>query len=175
MGNIIKILKTQISAQFSGNIVLQDVDNSQFLGKISLKDGKILNAETTNIDGYRALRALAMLFEEQKSEMIVEPEVVEGKSVFSYQTKEVMSRLEEDISFYRKIKRLRPPGHLQLMVKKNLGAKDKNILPDEIDLLDIISDYGFVKDIYENSDLLEFEVTMGLVKLREKDIIEVIT
>ena len=184
MNRLMRALKVQTSVKFNGNIILQNISNSQFLGKISLKDGGIVTTYTScpvkgkqryKMSEYRALLALAMLSEEQQSDVIVEPEIIEGKGVFFYQVCEVIKRLEEEISYYRKIKGLRPPSHLKLMTKKGRILKNTTSSLRESKLLRVISDYSLVKDIYKNSDLFDFEVTMGLVKLREKGIIKVIT
>ena len=187
MNHLIRALKVQTSVKFNGNIILQNASNSQFLGKVSLKDGEILvtTPPSNSIEGkggaplhkmseYRALRALVVLSEEQQSDVIVEPEIIVGKCVFSCQASEIIKRLEADVSYYRKIRGLRPPNHLKLMIKKGrIIVKESS--SDKAKLLRVILDYSLVKDIYKNSDLPDFEVTMGLVELREKGVIKVMT
>ena len=167
-------MRTQVNAGFSGNLVLQNTGNQQFIGKISLRIGEIVAAGVGSISGRRALMGLVMYSEENPGKIIVEPGVIagRGRTCFSSPSAQELDGLEQRLAGYRRLRQLRPPDHLRLRVSFSL--ENSEFLPYAVDLLATIADYSLVRDIYRNSNLMAWEVTIGLIGLRKKGVLRVI-
>ena len=169
-------MRTQVNAGFSGNLVLQNTGNQQFIGKISLRIGKIVAARVGSIFGRRALMGLVMHSEENPGKIIVEPGVIagQGRTCFSSPSAQELDGLEQRLAGYRRLRQLRPPDHLRLGVGASFSSENSEFLPYAVDLLATIADYSLVRDIYRNSNLMEWEITIGLIGLRKKGVLRVI-
>lgn len=175
---IFRTLREQSAIGFDGKIIFLNADTGQQVGFILICNGLIVGASFNKQTGRKAL--INLLVEEFSSVLnlnhIVEPEVI---NVDTFQFEITLDELENDFrSLYEKIessKKLRPPGNKRLLVDADFVCRGLKIDPFEFDLMCLISDFGKVEEIYNNSELLEFEVTNALVSLRKKGAIKVIS
>ena len=170
-------LEKRAQSSFTGNIVLQDRKNGQFMGQVLLEKGLITDIQRQKgLRGYRALLAYAMEAQEKDCLIIAEPSLPSGKNPLFKNNRKAIKKVEMAIKYYYKeIKDLKPCRHLKLAVKKKILPDEKNLLPWENDLLSHLSQYERVGELYEKSNLLDFEITIGLVKLRKKGLIKVVS
>ena len=178
---LIKILKEQETFGFTGRINILDKKSGQFLGVIMQEEGVIVSARYHQEKGKKALYRLTIddLQQEQESsstlKFVVEPEIIEDAdrgfelTVAAYEkmAKQLFEKTETS-------KRLRPPGHLRVSLNSNFIVEGEDVDATEFDVMAVISDYSRVNEIYENSNLFEFEVTSALVSLRRKGAIKVL-
>ena len=106
---------------------------------------------------------------------VVEPEVIALELIqFELEVPvlevEIKSILEES----KRNEKLRPPGDKRLVVNADFVCRGEEISSNEFDILCLISDFGKIQDVYDNTALLDFEVTDGLVSLRKKGALKVI-
>lgn len=174
---IIKILREQSAIGFDGKIIVQDQNLSQHLGQILICSGTIVGCNFLNKTGKKALiNLLVQEFDPNKQmSYVVEPEVIALELIqFELEVpvleEEIRSILEES----KKNKKLRPPGDKRLVVNADFVCRGEDISSNEFDILCLISDFGKIQDVYDNTALLDFEVTDGLVSLRKKGALKVI-
>lgn len=176
--NIFKILREQSAIGFDGKVIFQDSSTSRLLGEILMSSGKIVGCLYSGAIAKKAL--LNILYDDFSDNCsfnhVVEPEVIsQGK----HQLELKVSDLETEISaLYEKIestKKLRPPGNKRVMVNSDFVCRGAEISSKEFDILCTISDYGKISEIYLNSGLLAFEVTLALVSLRKKGALKVLS
>ncbi len=172
---LIEIIKEQTDFGFTGKINILG-KNSQFLGAIFLKDGVLVNATFESQIGERSLKKA--IFEDLESKdfykFIVEPEIVsEEKVVFEISFEKLNEQVANEYSQYQKIKKLKPPLNLDLIISPEIITNEFEVTASEFKLLEVISEYSKVADIYAHSDLLESEITLALVELRKKRAIRV--
>ena len=63
---------------------------------------------------------------------------------------------------------------MKLLPRAEVIESNIEISPQEYSLLCTLSDYNMVDDVYNNNEMLDFEITQALVSLRKKEIIKVI-
>jgi len=175
---LIKTLREQSAIGFDGKIVVQDRNLSQHLGNILLCAGTLVGCSFNGERGKKSLLNLLMQeFSSSSSlEYIVEPEVI-GLDLIQFEID--LSELEEDFKSIleqtEKNKKLKPPGNKRVVINSDFVCRGATIEPKEFDVLCLISDFGKIQDIYENSFLYEFEVTNALVSLRKKGALKVLS
>lgn len=80
----------------------------------------------------------------------------------------------EVVTNYKEHRAQRPPMSLKLLVEPNFLVSGEELTEIEYNLLCTMSDYNLVEDLYKNSPMLEYEITMALVSLRKKNALRVI-
>ena len=91
-----------------------------------------------------------------------------------YPHRVLVRKLEENYEQLSNPSGQKPPEHLKLLVKSEFIKNGGAVTPMEYELLSTISDFNLVKDIYEHSELFEFEITELLVSLRKKEALKVV-
>tara|TARA_Y100000590_G_scaffold469529_1_gene657852 strand:- start:289498 stop:290031 length:534 start_codon:yes stop_codon:yes gene_type:complete len=175
---LIKTLREQSAIGFDGKIIVQDKAMSQHLGSILLCAGTLVGCSFNGERGKKSL--LNILMQEFSSnpslDYVVEPEVI-GLELIQFEIE--LNDLEEEfrniLEQTEKNKKLKPPGNKRVIVNSDFICRGANIEPKEFDVLCLISDFGKIQDIYENSFLYEFEVTNALVSLRKKGALKVLS
>lgn len=174
--SLIDLLDEQSLVGFTGKVNILDKNSKQFLGMIVFFEGDIYHASFKGILSFKGLCQI-LIAEEEASDFlpVVEPEIVDeaSRSIhFPYNI--LKKRLMDTIEEYRLSRENRPPNSLKLMVKPEFLESQEKVSGNEFKLLATISDYNLVKDIYEKSSLLDYEITNALVSLRKKNALSVI-
>ncbi|MBH47992.1 MAG: hypothetical protein CME71_07450 [Halobacteriovorax sp.] len=174
---LLNILDEQSAMGFTGKVNVLKSANAQSFAVILMLEGKIINCMASARSGEKAL--LDVIFKDVSNteafKVVVEPEVVsEAEGTFSWSVSQLKKESRRLYENYLNNKQLKPPGQLKLVINGQFIVRGDEILADEFDVLSTISDYSRVQDIYNNCDLMEYEVTRALVGLRRKGAIKVL-
>ena len=174
--NLIKILSENFSFSFSGRVNILSKVNKQYLGSIIQSDGKIINAKYLNLSGKKALASVLMELKSSKVfSFVSEPEVVSPSDhVFDMSESQFLKFKNDYFEQYDELNKLRPDNSLRLAVDGIKFNFNTGLSKGEFDVLCGIIDYSTVKDIYQFSDLLDFDITTALISLRKKGILRVL-
>lgn len=172
---LLEIIKEQTDFGFTGKINILS-SRSQFLGAIFLKDGAVVGAQFNSLKGLKALKK--SIFEDVDSndffKYVVEPEIVNDEHVqFSYGYLQLQKEIESEYEKYRQSKKLRPPQNLNLIIAADIVTSQDLVSYSEFKVLEIMTEYSKVSDIYDHCSLEEYEITQALVELRRKKAIKV--
>jgi hypothetical protein len=175
--SLLAILNEQTAFGFTGRINILLKTNDQLYGVIFQYEGKIVGAISGNQKGRKTL--FHLVFQEvdsiDKFKLIVEPEVIGPASfMFDLSFGEVRAIAEKQFPEFLNAKKLRPPPHLKLLINPEIICNEAEITPAEFQVLETLTEYSSVNDVYQNSKLLEFEITNALVSLRKKMAIKVL-
>lgn len=174
---LFKGIEEQRLVCFTGKINILRTENKEFVGSLFLMDGQVINAHFGEMPPLKAVFELTLAYQNDVDsfDLVVEPERLD-KSVkkLSYPYLTLKRLLEEQYLSYRKSSESRPPDHLKLLIKPEFIKGGGEVTPKEYSLLAVISDNNLVKDIYEQSELFDHEITELLVNLRKKDALKVV-
>ena len=150
---------------------------NQFLGAILQKEGQLIHCTYNGDVGKKAL--FSVVHDSQRNNesfrFVVEPEIIdENIATFHLDNEVFYGEMKEFLSEIEETRKLRPPGHIRLLVNYEFIVKGDEVDPLEFDVLKCISDQSKVDDIYRESDHFEYMVTKALVSLRKKGAIKVI-
>lgn len=172
--SLINSLTEQATFSFSGRINVLHAETKQFLGTIQMKDGLIVDSFYRGMEGKNSL--FKILIEDMTDafplKFIVEPELIENES-FSYSVSDFTKEARRHYENFLASKKLKPPGHIKLLIKGDFMLHGSQVNSTEFQVLKVISDYSKVDDIYNESGLMEYEVTNALVSLRKKGALRV--
>ncbi|MBF0205792.1 MAG: hypothetical protein HQK53_02785 [Oligoflexia bacterium] len=174
----LNLLDEQISFQFTGRINVISKNDSLLLGTILFSNGELIYAKFCNYLGINALiQTLLAEVEHNNLTYAIEPELIDnisrnigeelGKNstcsstIIDFLSKHLYE-IEEDL-------KKRPPMDQRLAITKDFIWNGEKITPSEFDLLCIISDFGLIKDIYDNSPFISYETTQILLSLKNKN------
>lgn len=176
MQNLIEIIDEQIIVEFSGRIFVKEISSSKNLGEIVLIDGELISVHYQKMEGLKAL--FEIYLDTLKDSFIhfdVQPEIIESSNKnIHHPFKVVVTKLSQMMTEYAECKKLRPPLTVKLVIKPEFIELGEEISDQEFNLLTVISDFNKVEDIYQHSNLMEFEVTKALVSLRKKGALKVV-
>lgn len=172
---LLEIVKEQIDFGFTGKVNILS-SRSQFLGAIFLKEGLIVGAQFHGQTGIKALKKA--VFEDVDSKdvykFVVEPEIVdESHMQFSVEFEILKKDIQKEYESYRESKKLRPPQHLVLVIAPEIVVSKEEVSYSEFKVLEVMTEYNKVSDIYDKCSLEEYEITQALVDLRRKKAIKV--
>ncbi|MBI2521383.1 MAG: hypothetical protein HYV97_13255 [Bdellovibrio sp.] len=175
--NLVDVIGEQFDFGFTGRTNILDRNSSQFLGAIYQIDGLIVKCLYRGIGGkkglYKALHESLVL---TTIKHISEPEILDDSIAEFRLTKEQMlHELQNLMRELRDTKKLKPPGHLKLAIVTDFFLSGTDVTAREFDLLKLLTEYAKVSDIYANSDIEETEVTQGLIGLRKKGALAVVS
>lgn len=169
---ILNIVREQASFNFTGKVNLLLKENGRFVGSIFLKDGIIVNCFLGQFEGYDALICLIHydFLEGHICKYIVEPEIIdEFNQCFRVNIDTIPKIWATFKQEYESCLKLKPSLNLKIRVKPSFLEKNIQINNNEIYILKLISDYPLIDDVYKNSNIPEYLVTICLVNLRKKD------
>lgn len=174
--SLLKILEEQITVSFTGKVNVLQAENNQFLGAISLHEGELIFVSYKSVLGIKGFYNLVVEeFDGKDFSFIVEPELIDvTKKNIQYPYSVIKNKLNDIIKKYQDAKEQKPPENLKLIIEPSFIANSTNISSEEFSLLCTMSDYNRVYEIYNNCDLLDYEITNALVSLRKKHAIKVI-
>lgn len=175
--SFIKVIEEQSAFKFTGRINILLESNSQFLGRILLSEGLIVNASYKGQELRPAL--FSIIFDDldgkEYLKFVVEPEVVaklEHKMNARIDSiKNEAARLYEQHS---KALKLRPPDTLHVMIDSDFIIEGAGLSYDEFQVLEKITEFSKVGDLYKNLDMFDYEITKVLVSLRKKKALKVL-
>lgn len=175
--SLIKTLEENANFNFTGIINILDQKTRQFLGSVSMSDGKILSGKWKNLVGLNALIEIA--YQDQISEnlkFINEPEVVKvedfGKLIGVQDFKRIASEAYQKIISSQK---LAPPSNLRLMANAEFIIEGKEINALEFQVLKQITDDPKVENLYKSSKASKHQIDMALIRLRKFKAIKVLS
>lgn len=176
--NLQKVLEEQARSQFSGRVNILFKDTGRFKGVLFFYTGKIVNARFDGLRGKKALKKMCLEIDFPSSceyKAVVEPEVIdESDKNLELSVSQLINLQKEMVQRKNEVDRLRPPNSLKLLVRPDFIKRGDDVSKQEFVLLGTISDYALVGDIYEHSEMLEYETTRALVSLRKKNALQVI-
>jgi len=174
--SVIKTIEDQSVFGFTGKVNVLLKSNNQFAAAVYLSDGQIVNASYKQMTGKKAL--LKLIFDDVDAvsdfKYVVEPELIKDSQVnFNISLKQIKSEAEALYSKYKESLKLKPPGHLKLVIDGDFIIDGSTVNNHEFELMSILTEYSTVNDIYKYSKLYEYEVTEALVSLRKKKALKV--
>ncbi len=174
---IFQVLDEQTLVGFTGKVNVLSKLNRQYLGHLLLINGDVIQGFYKNVSGIKAFYNIVVAdYELEPISFVVEPETVDEKLRgihFPYSV--LKNRTDEVIQKYLTTVKHRPPQGLKLLVKASFMDIQVDVTADEFEVLATMSDWNLVKDIYENCNLVDYEITLALVGLRKKGAIKVIS
>jgi hypothetical protein len=170
------IIEEQIAVRFTGKINIQVQPTSQHLGHIFLAEGDIIQVSYKSHEGLKAFYSIFIDIEDGGHyNLVVEPEVAEGVSRnIHYPYKVLTGKVNKLVENYRVSAKNRPPNAVKLTINSDFIKEGDDVTANEFDVLCTLSDFNRVGDIYQHTNLIEFEVTEALVSLRKKNAIKVL-
>lgn len=174
--HLMNILEEQVSVGFTGRINILEEVSKQILGSISIHEGEIVHAKYKDNIGLKGFFNLCVdEFENKALSYVVEPELIDLSHISIHYPYSVLKRkIAEVVENFRASKANKPPENLKILIKSEFIENGDDVSGAEFDLLNTISEYNRVKEIYQNSNLLDFEVTNSLVSLRKKNALTVV-
>ncbi len=174
---LVDVIGEQFDFGFTGKTNVLDRRSNQFLGVIYQIDGMVVKCSYKGASGKNGLlRALYDSLMLTTIRYVSEPEILEESiSEFSLSKPDMLRELQEFLKDNQESQKLKPPGHLKLVISPTFFISGPPVLPREFDLLKLLTEYAKVSDIYSNSDKQENEVTQGLIGLRRKGAISVVS
>tara|TARA_Y100000768_G_C23986413_1_gene689133 strand:+ start:3989 stop:4531 length:543 start_codon:yes stop_codon:yes gene_type:complete len=166
----------QALVSFTGRLNILFKADSKFAGEIIFLDGEVVNAKYKKVDGFKALMKLCVLSNDTENfRKVLEPELIlPSQRKISIPLGALKRKISEIFDRYIEAEKLRPPGNMKLLPRAEVIESNIEISPQEYSLLCTLSDYNMVDDVYNNNEMLDFEITQALVSLRKKEIIKVI-
>ena len=174
--DLLKILSENYSFMFSGRVNILSKVSKQYLGAIIQSNGKIVNTKYLNLSGKKALASILMELKSNKAlSFVSEPEVVlSGDHVFEMTEGQFLKFKNDYFEQYDELNKLRPSNNLKIAIDSAGFNFNISLSKIEFDVLCSIIDNSVVKDIYHNSDLLDFDITTALISLRKKGVLRVL-
>lgn len=175
--SLIKTLEENANFNFTGIINILDQKTRQFLGSVSMSDGKIANGKWKNLTGLNALIEIA--YQDQISEslkFVNEPEIINvsdpSKLIGIQDFKRIASEAYQKIISSQK---LAPPVSLRLIANAEFVIEGKEINALEFEVLKQITDDPKVEHLYANIKTSKHQVDMALIRLRKFKAIKVLS
>lgn len=174
--SLIKTISEQCHLGFTGRINILTKDTGKYLGRITLREGVIVFCQfKERIEKSSLYHCMIEDLEEEYLKFAIEPEVVgDNEIIFNLNYSEFVENGQKIYQAYKSSKKYRPPAHIKLVVDPEFIAKGQPVSYVEFDLLSTISDYSRVSDIFNESELLEYQISNALVSLRQKGALKVI-
>lgn len=173
---LIKIIEEQITVEFTGKINILDGVNKQLLGFAVMLEGELIHVKYKNAKGMKAM-ASVIIDENIHTPLsfVVEPEIVgDIEKTIHFPFNKLKEKLAEIVAEYKEIEGQKPPKGIKLLINPQVLTSDVEISDTEFSLLCTISDLNKVEEIYQNSELMDYEITRNLVALRKKNALKVI-
>lgn len=172
----IKTVADQATLSFTGRINVLEKGTGKFLGKVSLIEGDIVYCSYKGHVGKSSL--FNIVIDDQETDQlsfIAEPEIVTlSEAIFQITYENFVKEGSFVYQTYKDSIKLRPPGHIRLLINPDFVARGPNISFWEYEILTVISDFNKVSDIFSESPLLEYQTVNALVNLRKKKALKVL-
>lgn len=174
---LLKIIEEQGTFGFTGKVNVLLHENNQFIGSIYQLNGTIVNAFYNGQYGIKSFYNLFFsLSNGGEYKFIPEPEIIEeGNMTFEIDVREILPLVTSFMSKSQDALKLRPPNNAKLMIDGEFIIKGCKVDSNEFETLKTLSDFSLVSDVYDNCQLLDYEVTNSLVSLRRSGALKVIS
>jgi hypothetical protein len=174
--NLLSVIEEQVLVKFTGKVNVLSKINKQYFGHLILKDGDLIDVVFKRIFGLKAFYQIAI--EEHMLEhfaYVVEPEIVDdAKQSIHYPFLVLKNKLHEVIQKHLESVKFKPPQHLKVTVEVGFLNSRPNLNQNEFEVLDTLTEWNLMEDIYLKCKLLDHEITMALVSLRQKGALKII-
>lgn len=173
---LLNLLSENFSFSFSGRINILSKVTKQYLGAVIQSNGMIVNARYLKLTGKKALASILMELRGNKAfNFVSEPEVISPSEIIFQMTENQFLRFKNDyFEQFDELNKLKPKENLKLALEPKNFDFNLTLSKNEFDTVCSVIDHSLVKDIYENSDLLDFDITTALISLRKKGILKVL-
>ena len=158
---------------FSGRVNILDSESKQFIGSLTQIEGNIINATLGKSSGKKALASLLMQDHCDEDFLVVtEPELVSASErSFNMDEKAFFKFKNDYLEQYELLNRLKPADNLHFGINSEKIDIYTPLSHEEFNVIKLVLESQLSKDIYNSSNLLEFDVTKALISLRKKGII----
>jgi hypothetical protein len=176
LNNLFEILEEQASISFTGKIKFIQNDIEE-IAQAYFKDGQVIHLAYNDLFGERAFLNIAMLYADNEDiRTIFEPTrlVQVSKNLhhpYSVHKRRICSLVELSLNN----KQFRPPLNKKIMINPIFIHQGDDLEAIEYHVLQVISDYNLVEDIYHHANLADFEITNCLISLRKKKALKVLS
>lgn len=174
---LFKTIEEQRLVCFTGKVNILKKENNEFVGSLLLMDGEIVGAQCQKLTPLKAVFKLVLTYQKnlENLSLVIEPELLDSSlKKIDYPFKTLKKKMQEHFLLLQKTDTNRPPDNLKLKIKTEFIKSGTYIDPKEYSLLCVISDHNEVSEIYQESELFDYEITDLLVKLRKKNALKVI-
>jgi hypothetical protein len=167
---VLGVLEEQIVVGFTGKVNILATYNRQFLGHILFKNGEILQVLFDGQGGLKAFYRLIIQEHLLKSfDYVVEPEVVEDKErQIHYPYAVIKNKLQDVIQKHQEYSKHRPPDNIKIIIDGAFLKETTPVTPQEFTVLETLTEWSNPYEIYQNCDLMDYEITGALISLRKK-------
>lgn len=174
--SLIPILEEQNAVGFTGRVNVLNSETKQLLGEVIIGDGQVIFCKYGNVEALKAFFNLCVdEYEGSKFTYIIEPELFDlSKRNIHYPYGVLKRKISEVIEKYTASKESKPPANLKILVKPDFVDNGESVTGEEYELLCTLSDYNLVSDVYNNCQLIDYEITNALVSLRKKNALTVV-
>lgn len=173
---LMNVIDEQMSVQFTGKVNVLATFNRQFLGHILFKDGEVIQVTFNGMSGMKAFYQLIIReYSLQSFDYVVEPELVDEKDrKIHYPFAVIRNKMDDVIRLYKESLKLRPPENVKILIDSEFMQDGLPVTSQEFDILVTLTEWSGPFDVYKNCQLLDHEITMGLVSLRKKGALKIL-
>ena len=173
---LMNVIDEQMSVQFTGKVNVLSTFNRQFLGHILFKDGEVIQVTFNGMTGMKAFyQVIIQEYSLQSFDYVVEPELVDEKDrQIHYPFAVIRNKMDDVIGLYKKSLKLRPPENVKILIDSEFMQDGLPVTSQEFDILVTLTEWSSPFDVYKNCQLLDHEITMGLVSLRKKGALKIL-
>lgn len=171
-----RTLDDQSAVRFTGRVNILDRLTRQLLGEVVLRDGEIWRCSFKGTIGLKAFFNIVISdYSGELQDFIVEPEIIREEDRHIHYPYPVLKKRALEVSVrYAAAARMRPPGHLKLIVRPEFLEEVEDVSEAEFRLLCSLTSWNSVDEVYQNCQLLDYEITESLVSLRKKKALQVV-
>ncbi len=173
---VINLIDEQVVLGFTGKLNFLSHFNRQYLGHILFKNGEVVQASFNKSNGMKALFQIILQEEVgNKFNLVLEPELVDEKENTIHKPFSELKLMFTDLlSAHRESIKFRPPENIKIVIDAEFLEDSLPVTPQEFEVLKTLTEWSSPKDLYENCQLFEHEITMALVSLRKKEGLKVV-
>ncbi len=174
---VMGVIEEQVAVKFTGKVNLLSATTRQFLGHVLFKDGDVIQVRFQGHQGLKAFyQLLIQEYTLQAFAYVVEPEVVDEKErQIHYPFSVLKSKLPEVLKQYRESLKLRPPGQVKVVPDPEFIRNSTPVTNLEFEVLETLTEWNKVDDVYQHCKLLDHEITLAMVSLRKKGALKIVS
>ncbi len=170
---LLPFLSALIQKNFSGKLNILYEHNSQFLAYIAVSEKRIVKCRYDKWVGEAAILELLIYIGNCSKQLIFveEPEIID---LLECDLLLDLNGLNSLLATYFERVKYAPPKNLKVLIDGDFIVEGEDLSLDEFKLLNTISDYSKVEEIYNNCLLSPAQVLVCLVGLRAKRALKVL-
>ena len=173
---VLGVIEEQISVEFTGKVNILSSFNRQFLGHILFVNGEVIQVVFNRSKGLKAFYQLIIQeYSLQSFDYVVEPELVDEKErQIHYPFGVIKNKMTDILKQYRGSMKMRPPENIKILIDSEFIEDSLPVTPEEFEVLKSLSEWNNPHDLYQHCELLDHEITIGLVSLRKKGALKIV-